>query len=291
VLRTESKNKGVNMKLRIALVLLVVAIMAQMAMAQPHPEMYRIAYGNPDGSPLAVDINQDIEVSCWGTVDPDDPADTIASMFLPLKSANSIIDQRSGGYFPPDHVGRWDLHFFTNPVPNSVDSACTGILGISDLGIGHFNRVDAWWFPDSDFHLIATFTMHTANDTNLIGTISCPFGEGWDPANGGQQYVLGNGVHCGDLYTTYGCLYFTTCNAVPGDANGDGIFNAIDIVYGFNYLRGSGNPPQSWDCPGHGSVYVGADANGNCVFNGLDITYCVNYLKGYGPAPRRCPSC
>jgi hypothetical protein len=83
-----------------------------------------------------------------------------------------------------------------------------------------------------------------------------------------------------------GCVY------VPGDINGNQVFNGIDITFGVNYLKGIGpNPPDTCNCPPNGLIYSAADANGNCVFNGLDITYSVNYLKGFGNAPLGCPDC
>jgi photosystem II stability/assembly factor-like uncharacterized protein len=82
------------------------------------------------------------------------------------------------------------------------------------------------------------------------------------------------------------------CIFVPGDGNGNGAVNGIDIIFEVNYLKGVGPvPPDSCDCPPSGRVYTAADANGNCAFNGLDITYSVNYFKGSGPAPTRCPDC
>jgi hypothetical protein len=84
----------------------------------------------------------------------------------------------------------------------------------------------------------------------------------------------------------------TDCPYVMGNANGDGVFGGLDVIYTVNYLKGRGSPPpDSCDCPPHGSLYVAADANGNCTFNGVDVTYSVSYLKGVGPPPRPCPDC
>jgi hypothetical protein len=83
-----------------------------------------------------------------------------------------------------------------------------------------------------------------------------------------------------------GCAYF------PGDANGNGEFNGLDVSFSVNYLKGFGpEPPNFCDCPPKGVIYVAADANGNCIFNGIDVTYGVNYLKGSGPLPVACPDC
>jgi hypothetical protein len=82
------------------------------------------------------------------------------------------------------------------------------------------------------------------------------------------------------------------CQYVPGDANGNGTANGIDVTYMVNYLKGIGPvPPDTCNCPPNGLIYSAADANGNCVFNGIDVTYLVNYLKGLGPEPQACPDC
>ena len=69
---------------------------------------------------------------------------------------------------------------------------------------------------------------------------------------------------------------------LPGDINGNGQVNGVDIVYGVNYLKGTGNPPPhvATTCFGTSSFYIDADVNGNGAFNGIDITYFVRYLKG-----------
>ncbi len=79
---------------------------------------------------------------------------------------------------------------------------------------------------------------------------------------------------------------------IPGDANGNLIFNGLDVTYGVSFLKGEGPaPPDSIDCSFHGLILAAADANGSCSFNGLDIIYSVNYFKGIGEPPVSCPEC
>jgi hypothetical protein len=85
----------------------------------------------------------------------------------------------------------------------------------------------------------------------------------------------------------------STCNYVPGDINGNGSANGIDVTYGVAYFKG-GNPPAAvcLDCPNPGQTLFGAgDVNGNCQFNGIDITFYVSYLKGSQPQLRYCDLC
>jgi hypothetical protein len=81
------------------------------------------------------------------------------------------------------------------------------------------------------------------------------------------------------------------CGYVTGDANDDGGYNGLDVVYAVNYFKG-GDPPvyDECDCPEGGFWYVAGDVNASCDFNGLDITYGVSYFKG-GDAPQPCPEC
>ena len=232
---------------------------------------------------MAVQLGQVIHVPVWGATDRGDLIDSIATMHNPLKSYDLIVPARLDGYctYCPHN------EFCVGGMYHSHDSTSQSML----LYTGWPDTSCIPFCSGGDTIQIGAFTMIVSVDSIYFGQTVCPFAEGFDPANGGLLWGFADGLSQVIPIATYGCLYFSTCNAVPGDANGDGVFNAVDIVYGVNYLKGSGSPPQSWDCPGHGSVYVGADANGNCVFNGLDITYCVNYLKGRGPAPRRCPSC
>jgi hypothetical protein len=84
----------------------------------------------------------------------------------------------------------------------------------------------------------------------------------------------------------FGCFY------VSGDANGNGVYNGIDVIYMVNYLKGIGPAPgNSCLCLNHGMIYAAADANGDCHFNGIDVIYAVNYLKDIGPGPTACPDC
>ena len=61
-----------------------------------------------------------------------------------------------------------------------------------------------------------------------------------------------------------------------GDANGDGVINAVDIVYLINYLFNETSAPDP--------LWVG-DANCDGKVDVVDIVYLINYLFGEGPPP------
>lgn len=85
---------------------------------------------------------------------------------------------------------------------------------------------------------------------------------------------------------------FGDCIHCPGDANGNQVFDGLDVAYSINYLKNIGNPPPFvCYCSERGRVCPAADANGDCNFNGIDVSYSVNYLKSLGPVPQRCPDC
>jgi predicted glutamine amidotransferase len=86
--------------------------------------------------------------------------------------------------------------------------------------------------------------------------------------------------------------YVIHCAYRPGDSNGDGKFDGLDVGFSLNYLKDLGPAPRlDCPCPPQGIIYAAADGNGNCVFNGIDVSYCVNYLKGMGAAPQACGDC
>lgn len=110
--------------------------------------------------------------------------------------------------------------------------------------------------------------------------------------------VINNGFETSGncIVTASGSLSIFTvspnCSGIEGDANGDGQFNGLDVIYDVNYLKGIGYPVCPTYCIGYiDPVYREADANGNCQFNGIDITYGINYLKGGPPLPEICPDC
>ncbi len=88
------------------------------------------------------------------------------------------------------------------------------------------------------------------------------------------------------------CLLGTTggCSYVIGDANGNGSFNGLDVVYSVTYFKGGPLPPYSCECTPGNTWFVAGDVNNSCSFNGLDVSYMVTYFKG-GPIPLACGDC
>ena len=83
------------------------------------------------------------------------------------------------------------------------------------------------------------------------------------------------------------------CSYMPGDLNGNGIANGIDVTFGVTFFKGGDAPPDTCrNCPEAGQNLLGAgDVNGNCQFNGIDLTYYVAYFKGLQPGLHWCENC
>jgi hypothetical protein len=84
------------------------------------------------------------------------------------------------------------------------------------------------------------------------------------------------------------------CPYMPGDANGSGAFNGLDVTFMVAYFKGGPNPAIDCHpyCPNQPDpFYAAMDVNGDCVVNGLDISYFVSFLKGWWWNIRYCPDC
>jgi hypothetical protein len=121
----------------------------------------------------------------------------------------------------------------------------------------------------------------------------------YDPVSGkfeGGKYVDGAPFCYAVIQCPLGVID-TTCFYRPGDINGNGSVNGLDIVYAVNYFKATGNPPPIdcgsplGPCPEPSPFYAAGDVNGNCAFNGIDITYFVRYLKGQVPSLLYCADC
>jgi hypothetical protein len=68
-------------------------------------------------------------------------------------------------------------------------------------------------------------------------------------------------------------------STMPGDVNGDGIINIVDVVFLINYLFIDGPPPNPKEL---------GDVNCDVIVNIADVVYLINYLFIGGPPPQKC---
>jgi hypothetical protein len=117
----------------------------------------------------------------------------------------------------------------------------------------------------------------------------------WDDRNGSVKFGLIGGITVFTPRFQRGFISFRpsypTCPYIPGDINGNGQTNGIDVTYGVIYLKGGTPPPvECYACRQPAPFYAAGDVNGSCQFNGIDITYFITYLIG-GPALLFCSDC
>ena len=125
----------------------------------------------------------------------------------------------------------------------------------------------------------------SSSNYQLDGTIGQPI----VGSSSSSNYRVDAGFWVGTSGGPIGCAY------APGDINGNGSVNGVDIVFAVNYFKGGPNHPPV-DCfPGcpnePNPFYAAGDVNGNCAFNGIDITFFVGYLKGQHPNLLYCSDC
>ncbi len=251
-------------------------MLSNIAVAQT--DCYYIFYGNPDGSDFYAHIDADIEIPLWAAtpaigsgcedLDGNGVVDSINFMYIPLASNDSIIISRNGGeavgplipcnpsFSPPD---------LNSPLGFTTQSMLVFIDGYPYCLLFNSN---------GDTVHIANFFMHTTGDSSFIGQTVCPFQGGYSPTNGGLLWGIQGGAFPIVPAETFSCL--TLVDYYPGDANGSGNTNGLDVNYLVNYFAGFGPPPHTM---------MAGDANGDCETNGLDVVYLVSYLKGLGPPP------
>ena len=99
-------------------------------------------------------------------------------------------------------------------------------------------------------------------------------------ASGQVTFLDATGPFAGEAheYDPYNTLFWQV-SFLPGDANGDGSLNDLDLVFLANYLYHNGPAP---------SPLLSADNNHDCTVNQADLDYLANYLYHNGPAPSPC---
>jgi hypothetical protein len=97
-----------------------------------------------------------------------------------------------------------------------------------------------------------------------------------------EFYLAGNAANNnGNPYGDYiyAVNYQVEEQFTPGDANGNGTVDALDLAYLANFFFGGGEPPDP---------LLRGDTNGVCSVNAIDLTYLASYLFIGGPAPQLC---
>jgi immune inhibitor A len=105
------------------------------------------------------------------------------------------------------------------------------------------------------------------------------FGFGFEAINSGGSYFHGKWLSKPELVMQRVLNWLKTpWLFVPGDATGDQVVDAGDVVYLVNYLYRSGTPPDP---------LAAGDVNADCVVDAGDVVYLINYLYRSGAAPQQ----
>jgi hypothetical protein len=158
--------------------------------------------------------------------------------------------------------------------------------GDATLGVG-FSCDDDWVIFSSDEQTIppldsVNFDVIIRSSTLAPGTHNCALG-----------YASNDTDHPNGSLPIDISILPAMCDYVPGDINGNGTANGLDVTYGVTYFKGGAPPTDTCqNCPISGQNLLAAcDVNGSCITNGIDLTYYVAFLKGLQPALHWCESC
>ncbi len=181
---------------------------------------FDVWFGNLDGTPMSVGINKVINLPIYITCIPDNVADSLGFVHMPLATDDAIIVARSGGSFAPQFdFPNWEDLSFLGPDLNQPVALWTSQ---SILGFCQTPPSGPPGDPDGDpppFQggpvLFGYYTMTTANDPLLIGTTVTPFQMGANPINGALYWgnhlgtVQWNAAPGGPINMHFGSLFFS----------------------------------------------------------------------------------
>jgi C1A family cysteine protease len=207
-----------------------------------------------------------------------DVAEVLSSSPDPLHNSflsdylHSGYDGYNGRYFvagdPGDEVGD-TLWIYARNTPGAdnqtskdnlvPDSLADVVLYYADSNFGQTDSVAAIKFQ-GDYKLVY-------------------FGFGFEAINSGGGYFHGEWLSMPEFVMQRVLNWLKTpWLFVPGDATGDRVVDAGDVVYMVNYLYRSGTPPDP---------LAAGDVNADCVVDAGDVVYLINYLYRGGAAPQQ----
>jgi hypothetical protein len=224
---------------------IIVLIMFPGIFAVAQTPCYFIFYGNTDGSTIDVHLDSEIRLNVWAAtpaigsgcedLNGDGVVDSMIFMYTPLASNDSFIVSRDGGevFYPlnPSCDGFMDI------IPNSPPGYTTQAL----FRVGGGPQCVPFNTNGVTLH-VADFFMRTSDDVSLIGQTVCPFTGGSSPAHGGLLWGFQDGSTPIVPAESFSCIYFV--DYLPGDANGSGFVNGVDVIYLVAYFKGYGPPPD-----------------------------------------------
>jgi len=137
-------------------------------------EIDSLAFGNPDGSPLEVFIDDEISLPIWLKCD-----ENIAFIHFCLATENEFISERLGA-IPSGILQQWTLDF-TQPVDGWPEDGLTSqsLVGIADFSLPETNYINT----NGEWLEIGAFILGSANNPDIMGQTSQLY-PGEDPVEG-----------------------------------------------------------------------------------------------------------
>jgi hypothetical protein len=157
-----------------SLILVAALVMAEGVVGQDPGAIDSLVFGNPDGTPILVNLDVDVSVPIWLKCD-----ENIAFVNLSLATQNEFISARMGGVAIGPLTG-WDLQFQqpANSWPSAGLTSQT-FLGIADFALPQPNYVNT----SGLWVLVGAFKLHTTSNPGATGRESTLF-PGEDPTQG-----------------------------------------------------------------------------------------------------------
>ncbi len=252
------------------LTLVTVIACANIVFCQDPGAIDSLAFGNPDGSPLAVYIDNNITVPIWLKCD-----ENIAFIHFCLATENSFIAERRGVTLQ-GVLQQWDLTG-TLPVDGWPRAGLTSqsVVGIADFSLTEPNYINTagGWVQ------VGAFLMRTDDDPDLMGQLSqllagedplegitLMFDEFWTPIvpimicsnlefQTNRPPVVTSPTDNAIVHVN--CLYPFSIPVIATDQDGDDIVLSVDFPYsnyqftvvetypGYAHYLFSWTPPES----------------------------------------------
>jgi hypothetical protein len=157
-----------------ALILVAALVMAEGVIGQDPGAIDSLVFGNPDGTPILVNLDVDVSVPIWIKCD-----ENVAFVNLSLATQNEYVSARLGGV-PIGPLMDWDLQFQA-PANNWPSPGLTSqtFLGIADFALPVPNYINT----NGQWVLIGAFKIHTTSNPSALGHDSY-LSPGEDPTQG-----------------------------------------------------------------------------------------------------------
>jgi hypothetical protein len=244
-----------------------------------------IIVGKLNGSVIRANPGDTINIPIWAKND-----EAVSSLCIAVATDDQHISQRLGGNLMSP-LTSWAYCDFLSPIADTPVPGFTtqSLTGWYDLGFGSHPFLNT----NGAYAQIGGFRVVIDSDPSNIGD-TAQLIVGNQPRIGEPTFSDSAGTDDWDIITLFTIILITGggCDYLPGDINGSGSANGIDVTYGVTYLKNGSAPPDSCDCPPMAfPFYAAMDVNGSCSTNGIDITFFVSYLKNAQPELLYCEDC